>query len=265
MFILRLLCGIYHGPKQLAKHSLWDFQAFLYILLVRAIVNKQNNYKKYPPDFSEDYLEKILFFLKNFQFLEDTTVDLIVSTSYEGIDIECFFVQNYGTDFEQIIVKKYQHDFYHIISEMFRHGFDLKFSRTYTSSIKKWVITKMVYSIMSTQKLTVTDHFQKMHEFAIHLLNIGRKNPFFILYSETIIRTEFDDYDSCIKDAIYQFKQLVFHNLNAFEEWQSFCQEFSTTTQYRVSPYPTQWTSKILTWIMNFFQNHATLQQMLSE
>ena len=267
MFILRLLCGIYHGPGEFAKHSLSDFQVFLFILLIRAIVNKQNNYKKYPQDFPEVYLERILFFLKNFQYFENDTIDFIILTNYKEIDIEAFFAKYFGNDFDQRIVNKYQDAFYHIISKMFLYGFDLKVSRPYTSSIKKWVITKIVYSIMSTQKLTITNDIQKMHEFAIHLLNKGRKNPFFILYTETIIRTELDNYDSCITitDAISEFKKLIFHDLDAFEEWQFICQEFSIKSGYQISAYPKQWTSKILSWLMNFFQNYQTLEQMLSE
>ena len=263
---LLLLCGIYHGPSYLAKHGLADFGDFLIILLIQAKENAINGYKKYPDRLPKGSVKKIQEFLIVFPVLSHRQQE-VLSKFISDDDVDAFFREHFGDDYQNLITK-YEASFRSILPTLFRNGLEVSPPGRYTCSNARWVVVKTIYTIMCAKAADVSKSVEsaesskssQMIEFAISMMQNYRHNRIFQLYIETMVNIErTGGYADCFNVASQEFRKIIMSDLSDYEAWLNLQVEFRKKNGYSFPLYPKDWDSKLISWIMNAFQNYDYL------
>ena len=151
-FYFLLLLSLYNGPRYLVKVGLADFGDFLVILLIQAKVNAMNGYRRYPKRLPKGSVRKIQLFMRAFPLLSEHQ-SAILAHFIDDSDVEGFLCTHFGTDYQKII-DKYEPIFRWMLPRLLRHGLKVSphYRGRYACSCAKWVVSKMIYWIVSEWK-----------------------------------------------------------------------------------------------------------------
>ena len=102
----------------------------------------------------------------------------------------------------------------------------------------------------------------QMIDFAISMMQNYRHNRIFQLYIETMVNIErTGGYAYCFNVAAQEFRKIIMSDLSDYEAWLNLQAEFSKKTGYSFPLYPKDWDPKLISWIMNAFQNYDYLME----
>ena len=271
-FFLLLLCGIYHGPrcKWFVKHGIADFGDFIVILLIMAKVNAASEYQMYPVRFPKGSIIMIQTFLQVFPILNERQQD-ILSKFISDEDVDGFFREHFGDDYQNIIAK-YEDTFRVILPTLFRNGLTVSpnYRGRYACSTAKWVVAKTIFSFMERKTRRPLDDptaslVSQITAHAIAIMRDLRYNPIFTLYIETIVHMELTKDPKCFDIASRHFRYIIIDHYHHYEAWLEFIADFRKRTYTQIGESPKDWDSKLICWLMNWFQSYEFLTEYMTK
>lgn len=270
--MLLLLCGIYHGPrcKWFVKHGIADFGDFIVILLIMAKVNAANGFERYPGRFPEGSIRMIQKFLQIFPLLNERQRE-ILSKFISDDDVDGFFREHFGADYQKI-VDKYEDTFRVILPTLFRNGLTISpnYRGKYACSTALWVVAKTIFSFIErTTRRPLDDPTASLvlqnTAHAIAIMRDMRYNPIFTLYIETMVHIELTNDPKCFDIASRHFRDIIFNHYHHYEAWLQFIADFRKRTYTQIGESPKDWDSKLICWLMNWFQSYEFLTEYMAK
>lgn len=271
-FFLLLLCGIQCGPrsKWFVKHGIADFGDFIVILLIMAKVNAANEFGIYPGRFPKGSVMMIQKFLQIFPLLNERQRD-ILSKFISDDDVDGFFREHFGADYQKIVAK-YEDTFRVILPTLFQNGLTISpnYRGRYACSTAKWVVAKTIFSFMERNTRRPLDdptasRFLQNTAHAIAIMRDLRHNPIFMLYIETIIHMELTNDPTCFDTASHHFRNIIFNHYHHYDAWLEFIADFRKRTYTQIGESPKDWDSKLICWLMNWFQSYEFLTEYMAK
>ena len=273
MFLFDLLLSLYYGPHYLARVGLADFADFLVILLIQAKVNVVNDYNQYPKRLPKGSVRKIQLFMRAFPLLSEHH-HAILAQFIDDSDVEGFLCTHFGTDYQKII-EKYEPVFRWILPKLLKLGLKVSpnYKGRYACSCAKWVVTQMIFCIISEFLPNVTQVLanktlsptSKKIGFILSMFQENYANHFMQLYLQTIIEYERSLDPRCFNIAEKEYDRMINSNHQDYEAWVGLSKRFEENLRFSFPLHPKQWTPMLISLIMGAFDSHQLLYQFMSE
>jgi hypothetical protein len=267
-FFLLLLCGIYHGPrcKWFVKHGIADFGDFIVILLIMVKVDAANGLGRFP----KGSVMMIQTFLQIFPLLNKHQQH-ILSKFISDDDVDGFFREHFGADYQKIVAK-YEDTFRVILPTLFRNGLTISpnYHGKYACSTALLVVAKTIFSFMERNTCRPLDDptaslVLQNTAHAIAIMRDMRHNPIFTLYIETMVHMELTNDPTCFDIASHHFRKIIFNHYHHYEAWLGFIADFKKRTYIEIGVSPKDWNSKLICWLMNWFQSYEILREYMAK
>jgi hypothetical protein len=271
--MLLILSALYYGPRYLVKVGLADFGDFLVILLIQAKVNAMNDFKSYPKRLPKGSIRKIQEFLQIFPILSDHQRE-ILAHFIDDRDVEGFLCKNFGSDY-QTIIDKYELIFKWMLPRLLHHGLAISplYEGRYTCSCAKWVVVKVIFSIISDAIPNVSAMVKGKQlspnsariASAVSILQDYGENRIFQLYLKTINDVQRTHDSNCFKVAEQEFNKMLSTNEKDHQEWLELHAKYQSNYGYSFAEHPQRWNFNLICWLMNGFENYDHLLQYITE
>lgn len=273
MFLFDLLLSLYYGPRYLARVGLADFSDFLVILLIQAKVNVVNDYNQYPKRLPKGSVRKIQLFMRAFPLLSEHHHE-ILAQFIDDSDVEGFLCTHFGTDYQKII-EKYEPVFRWILPKLLKLGLKVSpnYKGRYACSCAKWVVTQMIFCIISeflpnvtqvlaNKTLSVTS---KKIGFILSMFKENYANHFMQLYLQTIIEYERSLNPRCFEFAEQEYDRMINSNHQDYEAWVGLSKRFEENLRFSFPIHPKQWSPMLISLIMGAFDSYHSINKFMCE
>jgi len=269
--MLLILSALYSGPRYFVKVGEADFVNFLIILLIQAKVNAANDFEPYPKRLPKGSVVKIQEFLHVFKLLSDQQMSIIAYFGDDS-DVEGYLCKHFGSDYQKII-DKYEATFRFMLPRLYRLGLKISpnYKGRYACSCAKWVLVKMMFCIISE----ITPNVSKMTKplsptseniaFHVSILQDYGTNLFLQLYLQTINEYERNLDPICFVIAEQEYERMVVSNREDYEGWLQLHAKYHEKRGCLFQLHPQKWNFYLISWIMNSFENHDSLDLYIKE
>jgi hypothetical protein len=271
--LIFLFLSLYYGPRYLVKVGLADFGDFLVILLIQAKVNAMNGYRRYPKRLPKGSVHKIQLFMRAFPLLSEHQ-SAILAHFIDDSDVEGFLCTHFGTDYQKII-DKYEPVFRWMLPRLLRHGLKVSphYRGRYACSCAKWVVSKMIYWIVSESLPNATQVLagktlsptSKRIGFMLSIFQDNHMNLFMQLYLQTIIEYERSRDPKCFEIAEQEYDRMISSNNQDYQAWVELSNRFEENLGFSFPIHPKQWTPMLISLIMGAFDSYPSMYQFMSE
>lgn len=272
--MLLILSALYYGPRYLVKVGEADFGDFLVILLIQAKVNAANDFKLFLKRLPKGSVKKIQVFLQIFRILSDLQRG-IIARFVDDSDVEGFLRSNFGADYQKLI-DKYEPIFRWMLPRLFHHGLAISplYEGRYACSCAKWVIVKVIFSIISEITPNVSAMVAAGKQlsatsariaFVVSVLQDYGENHILKLYLKTINDFERTGDRTCFTNAKEEFNKSIVTNEKDHQEWVEMHERIQKNLPYSFAIHPQKWNSNLMKWFMNGFENYEQLLQYIAE
>jgi hypothetical protein len=198
----------------------------------------------------------------------------ILAHFIDDSDVEGFLCTHFGTDYQKII-DKYEPVFRWMLPRLLRHGLKVSphYRGRYACSCAKWVVSKMIYWIVSESLPNATQVLagktlsptSKRIGFMLSIFQDNHMNLFMQLYLQTIIEYERSRDPKCFEIAEQEYDRMISSNNQDYQAWVELSNRFEENLGFSFPIHPKQWTPMLISLIMGAFDSYPSMYQFMSE